>query len=125
MRQSSHGQSDSSQDKFLRGVDRLTEGRHRPGFAATRSPFLRLEDVLRRMRGDRVPGHPMICEAPRCGGSLSEGYHRRADGLVLCRVCFKALQATECGGSTPAESADTCETHACREPRLQRGVLGG
>ncbi len=125
MRQSSHGQSDSSQDKFLRGVDRLTDGRHRPGFAATRSPFVRLEDVLRRMRGDHVPVHPTTCEAPRCEGSLSEGYHRRADGLVLCKVCFEALQATESGGSDPAESAGTRETHACRESRLQRGVLGG
>ncbi len=125
MRQSSHGQSGSSQDKFLRGLDRLTEGRPRAGFAATRAPFVRLKDVLRRMRVDRVPGHPTTCEAPRCGGSLSEGYHRRGDGLVLCRVCFEVLQATESGACDPAETVGTRETHACREPQLQRGVRGG
>jgi hypothetical protein len=125
MRQSCHGQSGSSQDKFLRGLERLTEGRHRPGFAATRSPFVRLQDVLRRMGVDRVRGHPTTCEAPRCGGSLSEGYHRRADGLALCRVCFEVLQETESKACDPTENAGTRETHACREPQLQRGVRGG
>ncbi len=98
--------SSSAEVVFLRGLNRLARpdtGGSSP-FHRTRSPFIRLQDVLAGVRSDRSPVHPSSCQDLTCGQPLTERYYRRADGLTLCGACFerwqedgRAREATEAG----------------------------
>ena len=111
MDEPSQGPSSSPEAVFLRGLNRLARpdtGGSSP-FHRTRSPFIRLRDVLAGVRSDRSPVHPSSCQDPTCGQPLTERYYRRADGLTLCGACFerrhedgRAREATE-GGSPGIE----------------------
>lgn len=78
---------------FLSRVNRLAKNPpSQSTFHLTRQPFLRLRGVIGRLRMDRVAQHPSCCQAPGCSAPLTEGYHRRADGLTLCPACFRSRQ---------------------------------
>ena len=106
MDEPSQGPASSPEAVFLRGLDRLARpdaGGSSP-FHRTRSPFIRLRDVLAGVRADRPPAHPASCQDQTCGRPLTEGYYRRADGFTLCGACFERWQqdgrvreATEAG----------------------------
>ncbi|MGH7235082.1 MAG: hypothetical protein ACREIO_01765 [Nitrospiraceae bacterium] len=112
MDEPSQGPASSPEAVFLRGLNRLARpdaGGSSP-FHRTRSPFIRLRDVLAGVRADRSPVHPASCQDQTCGRPLTERYYRRADGLTLCGACFERRQQEgRASGATEAGS-----------PRLER-----
>jgi len=78
---------------FFKRVERLAEEHTRePGsFHRTRGPFTRLQDVLARIRVERLVSHPSHCHYPDCGKALSNHYYRRIDGYVICEICYTSL----------------------------------
>lgn len=80
---------------FLSRVNRLAKNPpSQSSFHRTRQPFARLRDVVGNLRMDRGARHPSYCQGPDCAAPLTEGYHRRADGLTLCAACFQRCQQT-------------------------------
>lgn len=82
-------------ETFLSRVNRLAKNPpSQSTFHRTRQPFMRLGEVIGRLRMDRGARHPPYCQAPGCAAPLTEGYHRRVDGLTLCAPCFQGMQET-------------------------------
>ncbi len=75
---------------FLSRVNRLAKNPpSQSTFHRTRPPFVPLGEIIGYVRGDRGARHPPYCQAPGCAAPLTEGYHRRADGLTLCATCYQ------------------------------------
>ena len=74
MDEPTQGPPSSPEAVFLSGLKRLARpdtGGSSP-FHRTRSPFIRLRDVLAGVRSDRSPVHPSSCQDPTCGQPLTE-----------------------------------------------------
>lgn len=78
-------------ETFLSRVNRLAKNPpSQSSFHRTRQPFVRLSEIVGRAGAGRGARHPLHCQAPGCAAPLTEGYHRRADGLTLCHACFRS-----------------------------------
>src|SRR5207249_10839338 len=88
------GPPSSPEAVFLSGLKRLARpdtGGSSP-FHRTRSPFIRLRDVLAGVGTDRSPVHPSSCQDATCGQPLTVRYYSCADGLTLCGSCLERWQ---------------------------------